>query len=1441
MSLQPGPTIKDDKTNSLRLFLPPVVFDNGMQLTIARTLENTPYVNKIGVAVAIKHGSTDDYGKGTAHLLEHMLFHGGGDMTGNKGIWYVAERAGVLMNAMTWTDGTMYYYIGEAADVYDMMSWLVKHITNPQFATGDPNFDAVGLATERVVVVNEEEIGNTRLLGTMREELMSLMFNHTEYGRAISGNRFEVLGTRVEDLKRFYDTYYRPSEMHMFVIGDIAESYLDGIVNHCRQTFGIWDPVLYTPYPMPRNLKIQPVQTGVRRSIIRSRGVYAAVSLGFSLPSATSESMLAMACFDKLFMHRTQGSPICADLAKLGAIDMACNIEALKNASTLTFTVLVPASKLFTSSIIEVVSTATNTVDFDTPSPAAPPVNVSENMTPEELALFGEHKSERVARTTPLLRKIERTILEHLEEFASDPFAYLTKHATIVSIIAAIDRNPVLGTSTVPLNPSQKVPINVLVDSQIVSLALDPGVFKASTPDTRNKSVMTNYVDSLVKLRNDELRATLESPMRLVETLGFSWINGDMLSGLRMFGAPSAAPVDPIFGGKPLSSIEQMKIVVATYCKRDSMSVVNMIPEDINGKVTKLVSPVAVAVDQRDPVTKTTISSAIITPANRAGLSDNRMFAKMIPGSSTSSVHPWMVGTSGNPNMPLSYGIRECRSNTLSMIITVPGFMASLGPEQINNDETLFISKFLEAMFNNSTPLEKLSPEIAALRSKITILKAMSRVETSYAISLTGELKIVCVIRDIGTLPVGATVAPAPAPAPVSGSAPQIMTPETAMTNASAIVASEFDAAMTVVCTAKDLSTFITSFIVALHDAVTMTPESRATAIANQVLAPLAPATQNYRTLNGYIASSKNFARIIKTLGHFNHELVNTIRQGVSWEKTTVAIACPPQLGGIAFEKIYKGLLQSFSNTVATLHRNAAATTVQVQTQTQTMSPSGPANTPVQMLNMSAVAALISTVCTVSAIPGRDIDNNGTERSLDHILLNLPATAPPVETHEEYEARLCAETELDAYTAAREHLEYIGGDDAGNVQLEDGTISGGKWTFRPKYISIIPAKPSDPRNPRSCYLFIDRQTEYTPASFVVVAKRLRNISVDMASNDAIEFQLAADIGSGFSGRVNTVVRHDRGNSYTVRNAFKFIRRDNTKAGGTGEGFLISTATCNPLNVPKTIKAILAAWFFLARMGPESTAHANTMTLEALLQTAISTTTDYIVVYQIAVAANIANKNGETVSYDEEAKLVLKILSPFRAAEFAGIAAEFSANKISAINKFIKAELGVDKLDVRKYVRSFIIRFTSEIGRAKFRRIKELLTAEYGTANVVGELDAAMQHATPTITPPLVSEYTFRKIVAFYTADETRVANKCRILYDAHRYNDPTGRTSVVVSTSYPSASRDIQHTSQNNDLATADANFQRECIESAQYIHTPQDNKTIINDLKAHDHYMFST
>jgi len=199
---------------------------NGMQV-VAVSNHRVPIVSHM---VWYKVGSADELpGKsGVAHLLEHLMFKGTKKFPSGKFSKKVASVGG-SENAFTSLDYTGYYQNVAVEHLEDMMQMEADRMTNLVF---NPN----EVETERLVVLEErsQRIDNNPH-SILNEHVNTVLFLNHPYRRPIIGWKHEIQALTIDDLKKFYDKWYTPSNAVLVVAGDIT---IDVLKPMAERTYG---------------------------------------------------------------------------------------------------------------------------------------------------------------------------------------------------------------------------------------------------------------------------------------------------------------------------------------------------------------------------------------------------------------------------------------------------------------------------------------------------------------------------------------------------------------------------------------------------------------------------------------------------------------------------------------------------------------------------------------------------------------------------------------------------------------------------------------------------------------------------------------------------------------------------------------------------------------------------------------------------------------------------------------------------------------------------------------------------------------------------------------------------------------------------------------------------------------------------------------------------
>jgi zinc protease len=221
--------------------------DNGLDVLI-HSDQNCPIV---AVNVWYHVGSKNERpGRtGFAHLFEHLMFEGSQHY--DKGFFHPLQAAGALLNGSTNADRTNYWEVvpSNALELAmwmesDRMGYLLPALTDAKFEN------------QRDVVLNERrQQYENRPYGLAGMAIVAALYppDHPYHWLTI-GAAEDVAAARIEDVRAFFQTYYRPRNASLSIAGDVQP---DEALRLAEDYFGELDagdeppPFTCTP-PAPR-------------------------------------------------------------------------------------------------------------------------------------------------------------------------------------------------------------------------------------------------------------------------------------------------------------------------------------------------------------------------------------------------------------------------------------------------------------------------------------------------------------------------------------------------------------------------------------------------------------------------------------------------------------------------------------------------------------------------------------------------------------------------------------------------------------------------------------------------------------------------------------------------------------------------------------------------------------------------------------------------------------------------------------------------------------------------------------------------------------------------------------------------------------------------------------------------------------------------------------
>ena len=203
---------------------------------------------------------------GFAHLFEHMMFKGSQNVPDGQHFSLLEAaggRAGYDINGTTANDRTNYFEI-VPSNRLELALWLEADRMGTLLRT----LTAEKLENQREVVKNERRQGmDNQPYGQVFEEATRMAFPPEHpYHHSVIGSMRDLSAASVEDVSRFFRTYYAPNNAVLVVAGDIDVQQARMLV---RKHF---DDVPRGPAPAPlADMDLPPLIGAERRTVLEER------------------------------------------------------------------------------------------------------------------------------------------------------------------------------------------------------------------------------------------------------------------------------------------------------------------------------------------------------------------------------------------------------------------------------------------------------------------------------------------------------------------------------------------------------------------------------------------------------------------------------------------------------------------------------------------------------------------------------------------------------------------------------------------------------------------------------------------------------------------------------------------------------------------------------------------------------------------------------------------------------------------------------------------------------------------------------------------------------------------------------------------------------------------------------------------------------------------
>ncbi|MDD4032849.1 MAG: insulinase family protein, partial [Bacteroidales bacterium] len=202
------------KTQDLNLMYEKYTLANGLEVVL-----HPDHSDPI-VAVAIQYhvgSNREEPGKtGFAHFFEHMLFQAS-EHLGRDEFFSKIENLGGEFNGGTWQDGTVYYEV-VPNDALEKILWMEPD----RMGFFINQVSETGLKREIDVVVNEKrQTQDNRAYGYTNDVVLKNLYPKGHpYSWTVIGEMADLKGATIEDVKKFYNTYYGTNNATLVIAGD---------------------------------------------------------------------------------------------------------------------------------------------------------------------------------------------------------------------------------------------------------------------------------------------------------------------------------------------------------------------------------------------------------------------------------------------------------------------------------------------------------------------------------------------------------------------------------------------------------------------------------------------------------------------------------------------------------------------------------------------------------------------------------------------------------------------------------------------------------------------------------------------------------------------------------------------------------------------------------------------------------------------------------------------------------------------------------------------------------------------------------------------------------------------------------------------------------------------------------------------------------------------
>jgi len=227
---------------------------------------------------------------GFAHLFEHMMFQGSEHVAKFEHVRIVNENGGVL-NGSTRFDHTNYFEV-MPSNALELAMWLEADRMRSLKITPENLKNQQNVVSEEVRVnVLNQPYGAFEWLGLPQKANVNWYNAHNFYG-----DLSDIQAATLDDVKKFFDTYYAPNNAVLVVVGDASP---DEVMKFAEKHFGSIPSREVPPLPDIS----EPPQTAEKKFTEGDKlATTPAIAFGYHLPERMTRDFFALSLLDPLLV-----------------------------------------------------------------------------------------------------------------------------------------------------------------------------------------------------------------------------------------------------------------------------------------------------------------------------------------------------------------------------------------------------------------------------------------------------------------------------------------------------------------------------------------------------------------------------------------------------------------------------------------------------------------------------------------------------------------------------------------------------------------------------------------------------------------------------------------------------------------------------------------------------------------------------------------------------------------------------------------------------------------------------------------------------------------------------------------------------------------------------------------------------------------------------------